>query len=232
MQTVQVLKTPDQPQQQGGPPARPVVSEFSISESKARRPRVNNLPQLKGQLLEKDQLYLLEVIQNCQAAQIRGLQTLKCSKQEPAKAIMHIFGHLEHFRDCPLASEALLQLSFMRPHFGCDMVSAILYRTMEAVLGGAEKEEDKEELKRHFQSLLGGLLLEAPNAGTLHQLLADLRFYALWRSDAERKLAASSISLLLAVSRRFPHLRVSILPFCIHFFGCFHLPKSTSPSIF
>nr|XP_028565683.1 uncharacterized protein LOC114586420 isoform X2 [Podarcis muralis] len=75
----------------------------------------------------------------------------------------------------------------MRPHFSCDMVSAILHRTMEAVLGGAEKEEDKEEWKRHFLNLLGGLLLEAPNAGTLLQLLTDLRFYALWGSEVERK---------------------------------------------
>ncbi|CAI5797791.1 Hypothetical predicted protein [Podarcis lilfordi] len=82
---------------------------------------------------------------------------------------------------------------------------------MEAVLGGAEKEEDKEERKRHFLSLLGGLLLEAPNAGTLLQLLTDLRFYALWGSEAERKLAASSISLLLAISRRFPHLRNTVI---------------------
>ncbi|CAI5761938.1 Hypothetical predicted protein [Podarcis lilfordi] len=83
----------------------------------------------------------------------------------------HIFGHLERFRDrtlsLALALEALLQLSFMRPHFSSNMVSAILHRTMEAVLGSAEKDDDKEELKRHFQSLL----LEAPNVGTLLQLL-------------------------------------------------------------
>ncbi|CAI5780052.1 Hypothetical predicted protein [Podarcis lilfordi] len=66
-------------------------------------------------------------------------------------------------------------------------------------------------MKRHFQSLLGGLLLEAPNAGTLLQLLTDLRYYALWGSEVERKLVASSISLLQAVSRRFPHLRNTVI---------------------
>ncbi|XP_077776505.1 uncharacterized protein LOC114586420 isoform X2 [Podarcis muralis] len=171
-------------------------------------------------LLEEDQLYLLEVIQNCQAAWLRGLRTLKCSKQETAKAIMVSEGWREgppwggrgreglwggKSRQKGVREEAASNPSpfstFMRPHFSCDMVSAILHRTMEAVLGGAEKEEDKEEWKRHFLNLLGGgLLLEAPNAGTLLQLLTDLRFYALWGSEAERKLAASSISLLLAVS--------------------------------
>ncbi|XP_077782855.1 uncharacterized protein LOC114595484, partial [Podarcis muralis] len=125
------------------------------------------------QLLDKDQLYLLGIIQDCQAARLRGLRTLKYSKEETAKAILDILGHLEYFRDCPLslalAFEALLQLSFMRPHFSPSVVSVILHRTTEAVLGSAE--EDKEELKRPFQSLLGGLLLEALNIGTLLQLL-------------------------------------------------------------
>ncbi|XP_060129286.1 uncharacterized protein LOC132591967 [Zootoca vivipara] len=166
-------------------------------------------------LLDKDQLYLLQVIQDCQAARLRGLRTLKYSKQEAVKAILDILGHLEYFRDRPLslalAFEALLQLSFMRPHFSLAMVSAILHKAMEAVLRGAEQEEEKEELKRPFESLLGGLLLEAPNAGTLLQLLTDLRYYALCGSEDERKLAASSISLLLAVSRRFPRLRNTVI---------------------
>ncbi|CAI5771823.1 Hypothetical predicted protein [Podarcis lilfordi] len=127
-------------------------------------------------LLDKDQLYLLGIIQDCQAARLRGLRTLKYSKEETTKAILNILVHLEYFRDRPLslalAFEALLQLSFMRPHFSPSMVSAILHRTTEAVLGSAE--EDKEELKRPFQSLLGGLLLEAPNTSTLLQLLTDL----------------------------------------------------------
>ncbi|CAI5771725.1 Hypothetical predicted protein [Podarcis lilfordi] len=155
-------------------------------------------------LLDKDQLYLLGIIQDCQAARLRGLRTLKYSKEETAKAIL--------FRDRPLslalAFEALLQLSFMRPHFSPSMVSAILHRTTEAVLGSAE--EDKEGLKRPFQSLLGGLLLEAPNTGTLLQLLTDLRCYALLGSEDQRKLAASRVSLLLALSRRFPNLRNTV----------------------
>ncbi|CAI5766529.1 Hypothetical predicted protein [Podarcis lilfordi] len=69
-----------------------------------------------------------------------------------------------------------------------------------------------EELKQHFQRLLGGLLLEAPIAGILLQLLTDLPYYALWGSEEGRKLAASSLSLLLAVSQRFPHLRTVIQP--------------------
>ncbi|XP_028583995.2 uncharacterized protein LOC114596494 [Podarcis muralis] len=124
-------------------------------------------------LLHKDQLQLLGIIQDCQAARLRGLRTLKYSKEETAKAILNILGHLEYFRDRPLslalAFEALLQLSFMRPHFSLSMVSEILHRTAEAVLGSAE--EDREELKRPFQSLLGGLLLEAPNTRTFLQLL-------------------------------------------------------------
>nr|XP_028581516.1 uncharacterized protein LOC114595395 [Podarcis muralis] len=108
-----------------------------------------------------------------------------------------------------LAFEALLQLSFMRPHFSPSVVSEILHRTTEAVLGSTE--EDKEELKRPFQSLLGGLLLEAPNTGTLLQLLTDLRYYALLGSEDQRKLGASSISLLLALSRRFPNLRNTVI---------------------
>ncbi|CAI5771813.1 Hypothetical predicted protein [Podarcis lilfordi] len=164
-------------------------------------------------LLDKDQLYLLGIIQDCQAARLRGLRTLKYSKEETTKAILNILGHLEYFRDRPLslalAFEALLQLSFMRPHFSPSMVSAILHRTTEAVLGSAE--EDKEELKRPFQSLLGGLLLEAPNIGTLLQLLTDLRYYALLGSEDQRKLAASSISLLLALSQRFPNLRNTVI---------------------
>ncbi|CAI5771832.1 Hypothetical predicted protein [Podarcis lilfordi] len=150
-------------------------------------------------LLDKDQLYLLGIIQDCQ--------------EETTKAILNILGHLEYFRDRPLslalAFEALLQLSFMRPHFSSLMVSAILHRTTEAVLGSAE--EDKEELKRPFQSLLGGLLLEAPNTSTLLQLLTDLRYYALLGSEDQRKLGASSISLLLALSRRFPNLRNTVI---------------------
>nr|XP_034974956.1 uncharacterized protein LOC118086951 isoform X2 [Zootoca vivipara] len=104
------------------------------------------------QLLEDEQVYILGVIQSCQAAELRGLRTLKCSKQETAKAILDILGPLEHFREPPLtlalALEALLQLSTMRPKFNCDMISAILHRTMEAVLQGPEKEEEREELKR------------------------------------------------------------------------------------
>ncbi|CAI5771800.1 Hypothetical predicted protein [Podarcis lilfordi] len=164
-------------------------------------------------LLDKDQLYLLGIIQDCQAARLRGLRTLKYSKEETAKAILDILGHLEYFRDRPLslalAFEALLQLSFMRPHFSPSVVSAILHRTTEAVLGSAE--EDKEGLKRPFQSLLGGLLLEAPNTSTLLQLLTDLRYYALLGSEDQRKLGASSISLLLALSRRFPNLRNTVI---------------------
>ncbi|XP_053241263.1 uncharacterized protein LOC128412410 [Podarcis raffonei] len=164
-------------------------------------------------LLDKDQLYLLGIIQACQAARLRGLRTLKYSKEETAKAILDILGHLEYFRDRPLslalAFETLLQLSFMRPQFSPSMVSAILHRTTEAVLGSAD--EDKEELKRPFQSLLGGFLLEAPNTGSLLQLLTDLRYYALLGSEDQRKLAASSISLLLALSRRFPNLRNTVI---------------------
>nr|XP_028581501.1 uncharacterized protein LOC114595381 [Podarcis muralis] len=164
-------------------------------------------------LLDKDQLQLLGIIQDCQAARLRGLRTLKYSKEETAKAILNILGHLEYFRDRPLslalAFEALLQLSFMRPHFSLSMVSEILHRTAEAVLGSAE--EDKEELKRPFQSLLGGLLLEAPNTRTFLQLLTDLRYYALWGNEDERKLGASSISLLLALSQRFPNLRNKVI---------------------
>nr|XP_034953803.1 uncharacterized protein LOC118075723 [Zootoca vivipara]XP_034953804.1 uncharacterized protein LOC118075723 [Zootoca vivipara] len=127
-------------------------------------------------LLEDEQFYILGVIQSCQAAELRGLRTLKCSKQETAKAILDILGPMEHFRDRPLtlalALEALLQVSTMRPKFSCDMISAILHRTMEAVLQGPEKEEEREELKRHFRLLLGSLLMEAPNPGTLLQLLS------------------------------------------------------------
>ncbi|XP_060136014.1 uncharacterized protein LOC132592790 isoform X2 [Zootoca vivipara] len=166
-------------------------------------------------LLEDEQFYILGVIRSCQAAELRGLRTLKCSKQETAKAILDILGPLEHFRDCPLtlalALEALLQLSTMRPKFSCDMISAILHRTMEAVLQGPEKEEEREELKRHFRLLLGSLLMEAPNPGTLLQLLSDLRGYALGESGEAQQLAASSISLLLAVARKFPHLRMTVV---------------------
>ncbi|XP_060125627.1 uncharacterized protein LOC132591345 [Zootoca vivipara] len=127
-------------------------------------------------LLEDEQVYILGVIQSCQAAELRGLRTLKCSMQETAKAILDILGPMEHFRDRPLtlalALEALLQVSTMRPKFSCDMISAILHRTMEAVLQGPEKEEEREELKRHFRLLLGSLLMEAPNPGTLLQLLS------------------------------------------------------------
>nr|XP_034983629.1 uncharacterized protein LOC118091098 [Zootoca vivipara] len=166
-------------------------------------------------LLEDEQVYILGVIQSCQAAELRGLRTLKCSKQETAKAILDILGALEHFRDRPLtlalALETLLQLSTMRPKFSCDMISAILHRTMEAVLQGPEKEEEREELKRRFRLLLGSLLMEAPNPGTLLQLLSDLRGYALGESGEAQKLAASSISLLLAIARKFPRLRMTVV---------------------
>ncbi|XP_077785708.1 uncharacterized protein LOC114594727 isoform X3 [Podarcis muralis] len=52
------------------------------------------------------------------------------------------------------------------------MLSAILHGTLEAVLGGPQKEEDREELKRRFRLLLGSLPMEAPNSGTLLQLLS------------------------------------------------------------
>ncbi|CAI5768978.1 Hypothetical predicted protein [Podarcis lilfordi] len=130
------------------------------------------------QLLEDEQLCLLGAIKSCQAAELRGPRSLKCSKQETAQAILDILGH---FRDRPLtlalALEALLQLSRMRPKFSCDMISAILHRTLEAVLKGTakeeeEEEEEREELKRHFRLLLGSLLMEAPNPGTLLHLLS------------------------------------------------------------
>nr|XP_034954630.1 uncharacterized protein LOC118076147 [Zootoca vivipara] len=235
-------------------------------------------------LLEDEQFYILGVIQSCQAAELRGLRTLKCSKQETAKAILDILGPLEHFRDRPLtlalALEALLQLSTMRPKFSCDMISAILHRTMEAVLQGPEKEEEREELKRHFRLLLGSLLMEAPQSwhppatfkrkcpdgirggfrvappipypflGHRASLALNLvqdqswqtlmvqkcqglcgggskgRFgpdsemlfppagpagYALGESGEAQKLAASSISLLLAVARKFPRLRMTVV---------------------
>ncbi|CAI5773370.1 Hypothetical predicted protein [Podarcis lilfordi] len=105
---------------------------------------------------------------------------------------------LEHFRDRPLtlalALEALLQLRGVgslawmgftrRPKFSCDMISAILHRTSEAVLKGADEEEREEELKRHFRLLLGSLLMEAPNPGTLLHLLSDFRGYALGENDS------------------------------------------------
>nr|XP_034958338.1 uncharacterized protein LOC118078545 [Zootoca vivipara] len=194
-------------------------------------------------LLEDEQFYILGVIRSCQAAELRGLRTLKCSKQETAKAILDILGPLEHFRDCPLtlalALEALLQLSTMRPKFSCDMISAILHRTMEAVLQGPEKEEEREELKRHFRLLLGSLLMEAPNPGTLLQLLSisvpmasgDLRGYALGESGEAQKLAASSISLLLVVARKIPRLRASSSPSSIPSFVFFHPSKSTSMTV-
>ncbi|CAI5793471.1 Hypothetical predicted protein [Podarcis lilfordi] len=99
-----------------------------------------------SQLLEDEQVYLLGVIQSCQAAELRGLRSLKCSKQETAQAILDILGPLEHFRHRPLtlalALEALLQL---RPRFSCDMISVILRRTLEAVLKGTAEEEEKRE---------------------------------------------------------------------------------------
>ncbi|CAI5797282.1 Hypothetical predicted protein [Podarcis lilfordi] len=70
-------------------------------------------------LLEDEQRYILGVIESCQAAELRGLRSLKCSKEETAQKILDILGPLEHFRDRPLtlalALEALLQLSTMRP---------------------------------------------------------------------------------------------------------------------
>ncbi|CAI5773751.1 Hypothetical predicted protein [Podarcis lilfordi] len=88
-----------------------------------------------------------------------------------------ILGHLERFRDqslsLALALEALLQLSIMRPKFNGDMRSAILHRTFEAVLKGAEKVEDREALKQHFHSLLGGQL-EEKNERTWEDILGCL----------------------------------------------------------
>ncbi|CAI5778650.1 Hypothetical predicted protein [Podarcis lilfordi] len=68
-----------------------------------------------------------------------------------------------------------------------------------------------EELKLHFQLLLGSLLMEAPSPGTLLQLLSDLRGYALDETGEAQTLVASSISLLLAVARRFPQLRMTVI---------------------
>ncbi|XP_077776732.1 uncharacterized protein LOC144325854 [Podarcis muralis] len=167
-------------------------------------------------LLEDEQLYILGVINSCQAAELRGLRSLMCSKEETAQKILDILGPLEHFRDRPLtlalALEALLQLSTIRPRFTSDMVSSILHRMLEAVLCGAkEEEEEREELKRHYRLLLGSLLMEAPNPGTLLQLLSDLRGYALGESGEAQQLAASSISLLLAIARKYPKLRMTVI---------------------
>ncbi|CAI5797323.1 Hypothetical predicted protein [Podarcis lilfordi] len=169
-------------------------------------------------LLEDEQRYILGVIESCQAAELRGLRSLKCSKEETAQKILDILGPLEHSRDRPLtlalALEALLQLSTMRPKFTSDMTSAILHRMLEAVLCGAkeeEEEEKREELKRHYRLLLGSLLMEAPNPGTLLHLLSDLRGYALGESGEAQQLAASSISLLLAIARKYPKLRMTEL---------------------
>ncbi|CAI5778439.1 Hypothetical predicted protein [Podarcis lilfordi] len=153
------------------------------------------------------------VNKECQAADLRGLRTLKCSKQETAQAILDILGPLENFRDGPLtlALEALIQLSIMTPKFSGDMLSAILHRTLEAVLGGPQKEEDREELKRHFRLLLGSLLMEAPNPGPLLQLLSDLQGYDLDKTGEAQELAACSISLLLAMAWRFPQLRMTVI---------------------
>ncbi|XP_077785705.1 uncharacterized protein LOC114594727 isoform X2 [Podarcis muralis] len=91
------------------------------------------------------------------------------------------------------------------------MLSAILHGTLEAVLGGPQKEEDREELKRRFRLLLGSLPMEAPNSGTLLQLLSDLRGQALGETGEAQTPAASSISLLLAVARRFPQVRMTVI---------------------
>ncbi|XP_033021797.1 uncharacterized protein LOC117055943 [Lacerta agilis] len=165
------------------------------------------------QLLEDEQLKLLGVIQSCQAAELR---TLKCSKQETAKAILDILRPLEHSRvrsplTLALALEALLQLSTMHPKFSSDMLSLILHRTLEAVLEGPEMEEDRENLKQHYRLLLGSLLIAAPNPGTLLQLLTDLRGYALGESGEAQELAARSISLLLNIARNYPRLRMTVI---------------------
>nr|XP_028566823.1 uncharacterized protein LOC114587072 isoform X2 [Podarcis muralis] len=191
------------PQPDTEQPVAPVLLRFSIPGP---------------ELLEDEQLYILGVINSCQAAELRGLRSLMCSKEKTAQKILDILGPLEHFRDCPLtlalALEALLQLSTMRPRFTSDMVSAILHRMLEAMLCGAkeeEEEEKREELKRHYRLLLGSLLMEAPNPGTLLQLLSDLRGYALGESGEAQQLAASSISLLLAIARKYPKLRMTVI---------------------
>ncbi|CAI5776165.1 Hypothetical predicted protein [Podarcis lilfordi] len=124
-------------------------------------------------------------------------------------------GALGALGDCRLTLdldlEALLQLSIMKPKYNGEMLSAILHGTLEAVLGGPQKEEDREELKRRFRLLLGSLLMEAPSPGTLLQLLSDLRGYALDETGEAQRLVASSISLLLAVARRFPQLRMTVI---------------------
>ncbi|XP_053243462.1 uncharacterized protein LOC128413487 [Podarcis raffonei] len=99
----------------------------------------------------------------------------------------------------------------MRPKYNGEMLSAILHGTLEAVLGGPQKEEDREELKGRFRLLLGSLLMEAPNPGTLLQLLSDRRGYALGETGEAQTLTASSISLLLAMARKFPQLRMTVI---------------------
>ncbi|CAI5775361.1 Hypothetical predicted protein [Podarcis lilfordi] len=80
-----------------------------------------------------------------------------------------------------------------------------------------------QELKRHFWLLMGSLLMEAPNPGTLLHLLSDLRGYALGESGEAQELAASSISLLLAVARKYPTLRMTVVRLDL---ACFRLkPK-------
>ncbi|XP_033016631.1 uncharacterized protein LOC117053180 [Lacerta agilis] len=186
------------PQQGPEQPVAPVLLRFPIPSAG---------------LLEEEQLKLLGVIQSCQAAELR---TLKCSKQETAKAILDILRPLEHSRvrsplTLALALEALLQLSTMHPKFSSDMLSLILHRTLEAVLEGPEMEEDRENLKQHYRLLLGSLLIAAPNPGTLLQLLTDLRGYALGESGEAQDLAARSISLLLKIARRYPRLRMTVI---------------------
>nr|XP_034954637.1 uncharacterized protein LOC118076153 [Zootoca vivipara] len=168
----QVLKAPVSALPQGGPqqsPEQPVapVLRFHIPSPG---------------LLEDEQVYILGVIQSCQAAELRGLRTLKCSKQETAKAILDILGPLEHFRDRPLtlalALEALLQLSTMRPKFSCDMV----HRTMEAVIQGPEKEEEKRTARIRPGGKRGG----SKTSGQQHFIAAG-------------------------VARKFPRLRMTVV---------------------
>ncbi|XP_060138715.1 uncharacterized protein LOC132593186 [Zootoca vivipara] len=205
----QVLKAPVQALPQGGPPVKPRAARGTRCREALPSQGTDSLT-FAFQLLQDEQLYILGVIQSCQAAELRGLRTLKCSKQETAKAILDILGPLEHFRDRPLtlalALEALLQLSTMRPKFSCDMISAILHRTMEAVLQGPEKEEEREELKRHFRLLLGSLLMEAPNPGTLLQLLSmtvvrpDLACFRLKLEEGSDHVAVSAVVALCGIN--------------------------------
>ncbi|XP_061461117.1 uncharacterized protein LOC133374350 isoform X2 [Rhineura floridana] len=145
--------------------------------------------------LTRDEFFLFSLVRSCEEAWARGQDTLPSPKDAAARAIGDILDRFQNF-------------SFMKPPFEENQRTALLNVAFFPVYKLTQLSEDNEDLEDRLQSMLRGLLAEAPTLKTLSAMLEELSFYIISEEEEERDLAASSVEWLLAYAIRLPNLTV------------------------